>query len=191
VEPVGTRLTSRLRLEPIGPGHADDLWELHRDRALGEWYVDEALWTRDDAAHAAASFGDAWREHGVSKWIAYDRDTGELVGRGGLSHWELEGREGLEVGWGLRGAYWGRGLASEIGAAALAVAFEELHADDVIAFTEVHNRRSRAVMERLGMTHVGEIFSRGLVEGLQGVEGVQDQVPFALYRITMTEWRST
>jgi RimJ/RimL family protein N-acetyltransferase len=188
VNPVGARLTSRLRLEPIGPGHAEDLWQLHRDPAIAEWYVDEALWTRDDATRAAALFGDAWRENGVSKWIAYDRDTGALVGRGGLSRWELEGHEGLEVGWGLRGAFWGRGLATEIGAEALSVAFAELQADEVIAFTEVHNRRSRAVMERLGMSYVRDIVARGLAEG---VEAVQDQVPFALYRITMPEWRST
>src|SRR5439155_16075412 len=118
------------------------------------------------------------------KWIAYDRHTNALVGRGGLSRWELDGHEGLEVGWGIRGAFWGHGFATEIGTEALTVAFAELQADEVFAFTEVHNHRSRAVMERLGMTYVRDILWRGFAEG---VEGVQDQVPFALYRITSPE----
>jgi RimJ/RimL family protein N-acetyltransferase len=48
----------------------------------------------------------------------------------------------------------------------------------VVAFTERHNRRSRAVMERLGMRLVGQILAPGLVEGQAGVH---DDAPFALY----------
>ena len=43
----------------------------------------------------------AWRDEGVDKWMAYDRGTGELVGRGGASIAEVEGRDQLEVGWAL------------------------------------------------------------------------------------------
>ena len=32
------RETDRLRLEPIGPGHVDDLLALYRDPAVAEWY---------------------------------------------------------------------------------------------------------------------------------------------------------
>lgn len=35
---VRTRLTSRLRLEPIGRRHAGDLWRLHQDEAVAPWY---------------------------------------------------------------------------------------------------------------------------------------------------------
>jgi RimJ/RimL family protein N-acetyltransferase len=74
----------------------------------------------------------------------------------------------------------GRGYATEIGRAGLALAFDELGAEAVVAFTERHNRRSRAVMERLGMRHAGEFVGRGLVEGL---DGIHDGAPFALYTV--------
>lgn len=87
-------------------------------------------------------------------------------------------RDRLEVGWTVRSALWGQGYATEIGRAGLAFAFEDLGAEEVVAFTERHNRRSRAVMERLGMGFVGEFPGRGLVEGRPGVH---DDAPFALY----------
>src|SRR4029453_3980113 len=89
----------------------------------------------------------------------------------------------LEVGWTVRSALWGRGSATEIGQAGLELAFEELGAEAVVAFTERHNRRSRAVMERLGMGYAGEIRAPGLVEGRPGVF---DGAPFAVYVIPAT-----
>lgn len=41
--------------------------------------------SRDEADAHAGWIGESWNRHGVHKWLAYDRDTGEVVGRGGLS----------------------------------------------------------------------------------------------------------
>ncbi|MGI5151849.1 GNAT family N-acetyltransferase [Plantactinospora sp. CA-294935] len=58
----------------------------------------------------------------------------------------------------------GRGYATELGRAALDWAVTH-HADlPIVAFTEVHNRASRAVMERLGVRPAGIIRRDGLVE---------------------------
>lgn len=179
------RLTERLRLVPISTEHAEDLWRLHQDPAIAEWYPEEAEWSLDDARERAASFEAGWTgEHGISKWLAYDVVDGTLIGRGGLSHFPVGDHDGLELGWAVRGEHQRRGYATEIGRAGLRVAFDDLHAGDVIAFTEVHNRASRAVMERLGMTYVRDIPWRGYVEGKHGMH---DDAPFALYRITPDE----
>lgn len=47
---------------------------------------------------------------------------------------------------------WGSGYATEMGQAGLTFAFGALSVDSVVAFTEAHNTRSRAVMRRLGMS---------------------------------------
>jgi len=79
----GARRTARLRLEPVGPEHAEDLWRLHQDEAVAAWHGRQ--WTLQDAHRFAAAMAQAWAADGVGKWIAHDRRTGELVGRGGLS----------------------------------------------------------------------------------------------------------
>ena len=60
---------------------------------------------------------------------------------------------GVEIGWRLARDAWGRGYATEAARAVLAFAFDELGLAEVISFTTVENRRSRRVMERIGMTH--------------------------------------
>lgn len=161
---VRSRLTDRLRLEPIDVRHADDLFALYQDPAVAEWY---GRWTRDQVRQEVAGIADGWLVDGVHKWMAYERVTGESVGRGGLSRKHVDGRERLELGWVLHRRFWGQGYATEMGRAGLAFAFDELGADEVVSFTEVHNHRSRAVMERLGFR-----YSKNIT--------VNDQ-PFALY----------
>jgi len=73
------------------------------------------------------------------------------------------------------------GYATEIGRFGHDCAFSVLGVEEVVSFTEVHNARSRAVMERLGMCYVGQILRPGLIAGSAVVH---EEAPFALYRIT-------
>jgi RimJ/RimL family protein N-acetyltransferase len=57
----------------------------------------------------------------------------------------------VEIGWRLARPYWGRGLAGEAAAAAMAFAFQELGLPALLAYTAERNQRSRRLMERLGM----------------------------------------
>jgi RimJ/RimL family protein N-acetyltransferase len=149
LDPARVRFTERLRLVPLGRQHAAELWNLHWYEEIAAWYAGRL--TVQGAIDKAAEFERGWSVDGVHKWAAYDRESGDLVGRGGLSRVILEGQPCLEVGWIVRPDLWGRGFASEIARAALAFAFAELGADEVVAYTEVHNVRSRSVMERIGM----------------------------------------
>jgi RimJ/RimL family protein N-acetyltransferase len=119
--------------------------------------------------------------HGVGKWLAYEESTDAFVGRGGPSWPVVEGAERVELGWPFRRAVWGRRYATELGRAGLDHAFSVLGVEEVVAFTEVHNARSRAVMERLGMGYVGQILRPGFVAGSSEMH---EEAPFALYRIT-------
>lgn len=60
-----------------------------------------------------------------------------------------------EVGWRLAVDCWGQGLATEAAREACRVGFEVLDLEEIVSFTVPANRRSRAVMERLGMTESG------------------------------------
>lgn len=80
----GCRLTTRLRLRPAGPANAADLWLVHSDDNVWPWYGNQKP-SLEQARQRAKFMGESWHLHGVHKWIAYDRVSGEVVGRGGLS----------------------------------------------------------------------------------------------------------
>ena len=186
----GTRVTRRLRLEPIGPGHAEAIWQVHQDPVVVAWWA--GAWSREKAEAFAADCRGQWERNGVGKWMAYLHD-GTLVGRGGLSRMPADGAstaqierlvepawtaDRLEIGWSLLSGFHGRGYATELGLEGLAFAESVLHARAVVSFTERHNRASRRVMERIGMEYAGEIRARGLVEGRAGE---RDNAPFAVH----------
>ncbi|MDQ3861944.1 MAG: GNAT family N-acetyltransferase [Actinomycetota bacterium] len=169
--------SERLRLVPIGTRHAPELWKLHRDEGIARW----CPLGRDEALRFAERMEGSWRR-GVGKWLAYEQSSGALVGRGGPSWAAVEGAERVEMGWALRREVWGLGYATEIGRAGLDRAFSVLGGvEEVVAFSEVHNARSRAVMERLGMRYVRRIVRPGFVAGSSEM---QEDAPFTLYRIT-------
>lgn len=82
------------------------------------------------------------------------KDTGAFVGMAGLAvpRFEAHFMPAVEIGWRLAEAHWGHGFATEAARAALAHGFGPLGFEEIVAFTVPANRRSRAVMERLGMT---------------------------------------
>jgi RimJ/RimL family protein N-acetyltransferase len=156
---VRTRLTERLRLEPLGRWNAGDLWRLHYDEGVAAWW--EGRFTVAATEDRAAWYGAGWERHGVGKWMAYRRRDGQMVGRGGLSFSEVDGQERFELGWTVLSGLWGQGYATEMGRAGLDFAFGDLGAAQVVSFTEPHNRRSRAVMERLGFRYARDIDHHG------------------------------
>lgn len=99
-----------------------------------------------------------WDAEGFGLWAAEDRATGALAGRIGLlrQHDWTPGGAPVEVGWALDRALWGRGLATEGGRASLELWREHLpEENELISITTPANTRSRAVMERLGLTRRG------------------------------------
>ena len=98
-----------------------------------------------------------WAEEGLGHWAMEDLFTGRLIGRIGLLRhhdWPLEPSP-VEVGWVLDERWWGRGLATEAGRASMELWREHLPDERLISITLPENRRSRAVMERLGLTYRG------------------------------------
>ena len=180
----GVVFTDRLRLEPITARHARDLWIIHNDEEVARWYGGSKP-TGQEARQRAEAMSSSWRAFGFHKWMAYDRESGELVGRGGPSPtpadddwgrvnallpeqpWTREVRRGpdgetvhanwAEIGWALLPEFWGRGYATEIGRAGLRYSFDVLNMRAVVSCTDYDNVRSRGVMERLGMTYVGTL----------------------------------
>ncbi|MCA1661961.1 MAG: GNAT family N-acetyltransferase [Novosphingobium sp.] len=116
------------------------------------------LLSREETAALIGRLVAIAQVNGYTQWALERRDDGRFLGWCGLNpgtFWPLEGR--IEVGWRLIADCWGQGYAREAAQAALVWGFERLAPDAIWAITAQANRRSRGLMERLGMVRHPEL----------------------------------
>lgn len=147
--------TGRLVLRQWRPEDAAPLAEIYSEPSFLEHMPPRDL---EQTRAQIERFRREWIEEGFSHWAAEDLATGRLIGRIGLLRhrdWPVS-EAPVEVGWSLHPEFWGRGLATEGGRAALERWREQLTDDaQLISITLPANVRSRRVMEKLGLTYRG------------------------------------
>lgn len=123
--------------------------------------------SREESDAGAARIRAFLAAHGWGLWAVEVRGGAPFIGFCGLNipRFEASFTPCVEMGWRLARAAWGHGYATEAARAAARVGFEELGLAELVAFTAVDNRRSRAVMERLGMREDGEFDHPSVPEG--------------------------
>lgn len=158
--------TARLRLRQWRDADRAPFAALNADPAVMRYFASPI------APEASDRSIDTWHEEiaqrGWSNWAVERVGSGEFIGFVGLSvpRRALPFMPCVEIGWRLARAHWGQGFATEAARAALRVGFEQLGLHEIVSFTSVINRPSRAVMERIGMRDSGEDFEHpALPEG--------------------------
>jgi RimJ/RimL family protein N-acetyltransferase len=149
---VNTIQTARLILRPWC---ADDLEEL--ERLFADPVVRKGRYLPPQRIMAIAQSSlRQWQRNGFGPWAALDKATGQWIGPVGLD--ELDDwpdAHKIEVGWELHRAWWGKGLATEAGLAALRFGFGEHQLERIISVTAPWNTAARRVMERIGLEEQG------------------------------------
>lgn len=127
-----------------------------------------------------------WAEHGWGLWAVEVAGGAPFIGYVGLWPADFLGPGTVEVGWRLAREHWGFGYASEAAREALRVAFTELDLDEIVSMTVPQNRRSRAVMERIGlMRDPADDFDHPRVDP----DLHPDRVRHVLYRLSREGYR--
>jgi RimJ/RimL family protein N-acetyltransferase len=145
--------TARLLLRGWRDADLTPFAAMNADPAVSE-FLSRPL-AREESDAFVASMVESWATRGFGQWALERLDTGAFVGFTGLSapSFDAHFTPAVEVGWRLAPEAWGHGFATEAAEAAVAYAFETLGLAEIVSFTVPANVRSRAVMERLGMTH--------------------------------------
>ncbi len=145
--------TERLLLRRWRAADLGALAEMNADPQVMEHFP--ATLSRAEAALLLARLEAGFERDGYGFWAVALREDGALAGFVGLSPVpdDIPLAPAVEVGWRLGRDFWGRGIAREAAAAALAYGFGTLGLDRIVAYTAAGNERSRRLMERLGMSH--------------------------------------
>lgn len=147
-----------------------------------DWMKHFSITRTPEAADALIDkFNAEILREGFSFWALEMREGGEFAGYTGLHvpDWNPDFGPCVEIGWGIRKKFMGQGLVTEAARASLDFA-KSIGLKEVYSFTTLGNKKSMAVMERIGMTRVkGGDFMHPRVD---------PKSPFArhvLYRITL------
>ncbi|MEM6293268.1 MAG: GNAT family N-acetyltransferase [Myxococcota bacterium] len=146
--------TERLHLRRLGAEHLDDLVDLDSDPAVMRFISGGDPTPRQTYVDDLLPRMTAFDEHPYGFAAAYEADT--FVGWFHLRP-SVADDAVLEIGYRLRRAAWGRGLATEGSRALIAYAFETLDRTVVDACALPENAASIAVMKKCGMTYAGRL----------------------------------
>ncbi len=169
--------TERLDLEPVTDDHLPLLVELNSDPEVMAFILGRAATPEETYAEWRRRLdhqSDATR--GLGYWAGFEE--GGFVGWWSASafeaHPELSG-----VGYRLRRAAWGRGLATEGARLMVDRAFEDPSVERVVASTMAVNVGSRRVLEKVGFAHT-DTWHEEWVDPVPGSE--QGEVGYTISR---------
>lgn len=111
-------------------------------------------WSRQTVEQRVAQAIERQRISGYCFWVVEHRDTGEVIGQGGLVPVANEGPE-VELGYRLGKPHWGKGYATEIARASARCAFDVIGLERLIAVTYPENVGSRKVLINAGFAELG------------------------------------
>lgn len=151
--------TARLCLRRLTVAHLPDLVELDSDPEVMRYISGGEANSRQRYEEVLLPRMLAWDDQPYGFLAAYEAqtqaDAGAFVGWFHLRPTVAPGETMLELGYRLRRAAWGRGLATEGSRALLRYAFEDLGEAAVDACADPRNAASIHVMEKCGMRHAG------------------------------------
>ena len=180
--------TERLILRPWLEADRDLFREINRDPVVMEYFATRR--TREEADLLMDKVNAMIADSGFGFYAIELKETGEAMGFCGLSYAGIPPflpQESIEIGWRLATRFWGKGYVTEAGQECLRYGFEERGLPEIVSFAVTANRRSRAVMERLGMQHAG-----GVTFDHPRVPDTHPQLKeHVLYRLTADQWRAS
>ena len=165
---LDTFTTDRLRAERLVPEHIGEIRRMHQDPVV----MQSLGGVRDEAETVAYLDRNLrhWADHGFGLWILYERSGDgrgeEPIGRGMLRHLDVDGVDEIEVGYAFYKQFWGRGLATEITMACLALGRRELGRSSFVAVTIPDNVASQRVLQKGGLSFDREIVHAGTTHHL-------------------------
>lgn len=176
--------TERLVLRRFTEEDADGLFELDSDPEVMRYVTGGIPTAREeivgDVLPAFLAYYDRYEGYGF--WAAAEKASGAFLGWFHLRPEDPASPDVVELGYRLRRAAWGKGLATEGSRALVEKAFAELGVQRVVAYTLVVHAASRRVLENAGL-RVARIFKADWPYAIEG-----DEHGDVEYALTRSEW---
>jgi RimJ/RimL family protein N-acetyltransferase len=173
--------TERLLLEPLDVSRLDAFVALTADPdTMRHWWAGGPF-SREVAERNFAASLARLRDHGFGRRWIVDKATGAGLGFTETKYfgegYDDVSPDEVEIEWMLAPPVWGRGYATEAGAAVRDEAFVRLELESIVAEHHPANAASGRVIEKLGLEFERDVVAR-------------NGWPSRRYRLTRKQWAS-
>ena len=141
--------TVRLRLRKFTIADLDDLALIFGDPEVVKHLGSGKPAQRKETEVTLNSIIKHWEQHGFGRWAAIEKQTGKLIGYGGLRNFHGT----PELVYLLDKPFWGKGLATEMASGCLKYGFDERRFERIVGVVKSANAASQRVMEKIGMSY--------------------------------------
>ncbi len=152
----------RLRLRGPRADDVDAVFALFSDPDVMRYWSHAPMRERMQAEGKVEEMLEAFERRTMLNWLVADLRSDAAIGSCTLFHFDARHRR-AEIGYALRAAHWGRGLAAEAVALALDWGFRTLALHRIEADIDPRNAASRRLLLRLGFRSEGLLRERFFV----------------------------
>lgn len=159
--------TERLLLRAFTMDDVDHIFELDSDPLVHKYLGNNPLTTKQQAEEYVAYILEQYKDHGIGRWVAIEKATGDFIGWSGIkmNAGEKEALNGHtnfhDIGYRFMPKYWGKGYASESSFETLKYGFTILNIDTMYGAAEVDNIASNKVLQKIGLKFVNHFIYHG------------------------------
>lgn len=149
--------SERFIIRELLPEDEEGFFRMDNDPEVHRYVGGRPLQIRKEVQDVIQFVRKQYTDNGVGRWAVIEKETNDFLGWTGfkLMTETVNGHVNhYDFGYRLARHAWGKGVATESGRAALEYGLGHLKFDPVFAMTNVENKASRHVLEKLGFRFV-------------------------------------
>lgn len=160
--------TERLILREFRESETEGIFELDSNAEVHKYLGNNPITTYKQAEDIITFFEEQYKERGIGRFAAFEKESGEFIGWSGLKlntgeKEELNGfTDFIDIGYRFIPRFWGKGYASESAFACLDFGFKEMNYDIIYGAADVENIGSNKILQKIGLQFVNKFDYKGV-----------------------------
>lgn len=160
--------TEHLILREFRESETEGIFELDSNAEVHKYLGNNPITTYKQAEDIITFFEEQYKERGIGRFAAFEKESGEFIGWSGLKlntgeKEELNGfTDFIDIGYRFIPRFWGKGYASESAFACLDFGFKEMNYDIIYGAADVENIGSNKILQKIGLQFVNEFSFKGV-----------------------------
>lgn len=151
--------TSRLVIKPWTVEDAASFYELSLDAGFTLFPI---TIYRQESIESALE----WIQTSQGKYAVWEKESGALLGMGGLTAWMWEEEKLIDITYRLRESAWGKGFGMELARALVEYGFQTLKLPEITATITPDNTASKSIAAKLGFKFDRKIILKNVATDL-------------------------